>query len=102
MDRRLELQYKLEAILGSENVYYQQPASLRMDYPCIRYSIGTGSHAYADNKLYHREKSYELMVIDPDPDSAIPDKLLEAFSKIRFNRGFVADNLNHFSLTLFY
>ena len=38
MGSRLELQSKLEELLGSRNVYYQPPESLKMKYPAIRYS----------------------------------------------------------------
>ena len=42
--RRLQLHEILVGILGNENVYFQPPANLVMQYPCIRYermSVGT-------------------------------------------------------------
>ena len=35
---RLELQDLLETVLGSQYVYFQPPATLRMRYPCIVYA----------------------------------------------------------------
>ena len=38
MKTRLELQNKLEELLGFRHVYYQPPESVKMEYPAIRYS----------------------------------------------------------------
>ena len=37
MGTRLELQSKLEEILGSRQVYYQPPETVKMEYPAIVY-----------------------------------------------------------------
>lgn len=100
--RRLELQSKLEEILGSKNVYFQPPGTLRMKYPCIRYTRDRGNHLFADDKTYRYEQAYQIMYIDPDPDSDIIDKLLEHFPMISYNRHYVADNLNHDVFILYY
>ena len=102
MSRRLELQAKLEEILGSKNVYFQPPGTLRMRYPCIRYVRDRGNHIFADNKTYHYEQAYQLTYIDPDPDNDVVKKLLEYFPMISYNRHFVADQLNHDVLILYY
>ena len=39
MRNRLDLQKIFEDILGSKNVYFQPPESLKMKYPAIRYSL---------------------------------------------------------------
>ena len=38
MASRLNLQDKLEEVLGSKQVYFQPPESLKLKYPCIVYS----------------------------------------------------------------
>lgn len=39
MGTRLELQNKLEELLGSRHVYFQPPESVKMEYPAIKYSM---------------------------------------------------------------
>ena len=41
MGTRLELQNKLEELLGSRHVYFQPPESVKMEYPAIKYSMTT-------------------------------------------------------------
>lgn len=101
-ERRLQLHEELCEILGSRNVYFQPSGTTRMQYPCIRYSRDRGIHIRADNRTYIYRQAYQLIYIDPDPDNDIVDKLIEHFSEISFNRNYVADNLNHDVLILYY
>ena len=52
MDKRLKLQSNLEKLLGSKHVYYQPPASLKMEYPAIRYSKSNINSRHADDIKY--------------------------------------------------
>lgn len=98
---RIELQTLLENVLGSRNVYFQPPESIRMEYPAIIYSLNRINNNYADNSIYLKNKEYELIVIDWDPESEIVDRLSELLF-CRFDRSYKADDLNHFVLTLFF
>ena len=49
---RLALHKKLVDILGSTNVYYQEPPNTGMKYPCILYSFNSIAVDKADNKPY--------------------------------------------------
>ena len=98
---REELQYLLEDILGSTNVYFQPPASVRMKYPAIVYSLENINDLPANNDPYHRDKSYQLTLIDKDPDNEIVDKLSD-LQFCSFERFFTSDNLNHFVYRIFY
>ena len=102
MASRLDLQSELETILGTRNVYFNPPASVRMKYPCIRYSRSGITDRHADNLRYTSCNQYEVIVIDPDPDSALPDTILTHFQMCRFDRTYVADNLCHSVLTIYY
>ena len=102
MADRLDLQAELENVLGSENVYFQPPGSVKMSYPAIRYNLSEPDLKRANNKIYRKTKAYEGVVIDSDPDTDIPDVLLEHFEMIRFGRPYTADNLNHYPFTLYY
>lgn len=101
MASRLELQTRLEEILGSRNCYFQPPASLKMSYPAIRYKLNDIDKVNANNKAYILSRSYEVIVIDANPDSEIPDKVLQ-LPMCRFDRYYAADNLNHYVFTLYY
>ena len=79
MGTRLELHNKLEGFLGNKHVYYQPPASVKMEYPCIVYS--------KDNIKM--------------PDNDVIYKLLR-LPYCSYDRHYVSDNLNHDVLILYY
>lgn len=96
---RLQLHEKLKAIVP--NVYFQQPPSQGLVYPCIIYKRDAESTDHANNTLYRRKKRYQVEVIDRNPDSTIPDDV----SKLpfcSFSRFFVVDNLNHDVYNLYF
>lgn len=101
MASRLELQTKLEELLGSRNVYYNPPTNLRMEYDCIRYSLGTIQSEYANDAKYSKMKRYELIVISRVSDPEIVDDLLE-LPYCSMGTPYKADNLNHYPLTLYW
>ncbi len=102
MDRRLTLHEQLINVLGNNNVYFQPPDKLIMKYPCIRYSKVRPMVEHADNTGYFKKDHYELIVIDEDPDTTIPDRLVEALQYCSIDRYFVSDNLTHCQLDLYY
>lgn len=106
MDRRLLLQTTLEQLRGPEpedkiNTYFQPPQNVSMVYPAIRYFQDDEAALFADDSPYHRRKRYQVTVIDRAPDSDIPDKVAE-LPLCKFNRAYVADNLNHTVYTLYF
>lgn len=103
MGRRLELHEELCELLGSKNVYFQPPESLKMQYPCIRYSISGIPKINANDKVYVKTcTTYTLTVIDTDPDSDISTRILTHFPMTRFDRTYTSNNLNHHVLTVNY
>lgn len=102
MATRLNLQTELENILGSQNVYFQPPESIKLKYPCIVYSRSGIDKHNAGNKLYKSMNQYEVTVIDRDPDSTFPTDILAHFPMCGFSREFVSDNLYHNVLTIYY
>lgn len=101
MRDRLKLQAILEEKLGSSNVYFQPPASVRMKYPAIVYSRSDIDNRFADNSPYSQEKAYTVTVIDKDPDSKIVDRIA-SLPKCMYDRNYRVENLNHDVFTLFY
>lgn len=102
MDRRLELHEKLCDILGSRNVYFQPPESVKLKYPCIIYALSDIYVKHANNHIYGHKNRYTLTVVDRDPDSTIHEDILYSFKYCSFDRPFTRDNLNHKVLTLYY
>lgn len=84
-----------------DNVYFQPPAELEMEFPAIVYQRDPASAQYADNVPYRYTKRYQITVIDRDPDSPIPD-VIGLMPMCTHNRFFVANNLNHDVFTLFF
>lgn len=101
MADRLDLQGLLEEMLGSENVYYMPPESKKMQYDAIRYSKKNIRTDYANNAIYRMKDCYELVVIAKLPDHPIIKDLL-ALPYCSYDRHYVADNLNHDVLTIYY
>ena len=101
MATRVDLQNVLEELLGSRNVYYQPPESLKMNYPAIVYSRKMIDNSYANNSVYKQNYAYEITVIDKNPDSEIVNKVSK-LPTCRFDRHFKSDNLNHDVFTLYY
>ena len=101
MASRLKLQTELEELLGTRNVYYSPPASLKMQYPAIVYSRSDIDNAHANNSVYKQEYAYEIIVIDRNPDSEIVKKV-SRLPRCRFNRHYPSDNLNHDVFTIYY
>lgn len=94
MGSRLELQNLLESILGSRNVYYQPPESIRINYPAIIYSRNDIDNKFADDIVYMQNHTYQVIVIDANPDSKIIDKMSK-LPMCRYDRHYTSDNLNH-------
>lgn len=101
MASRLELHEKLVEVLGSRNVYYQSPESMKMQYPAIRYSKSRINNKFANDKTYQKLTRYEVTVIDYEPDSPVVDALLE-LPYCTFDRAYNSNNLHHEVLTIYY
>ena len=99
MSSRIELHKILALTLGSVNVYYQPPSTLIMSYPAIVYSRDSMASKYANNNVYCVTTSYEVIVIDKNPDSAIPGKVA-LLPTCKFNVNYIKDNLNHDAFTI--
>ena len=101
MSSREELQTRLEEVLGSRNVYFQPPSNIHMKYPAIVYSRSRIANNHANDNVYKQSLSYDLTVIDANPDSEIVMKISQ-LPKCRHDRHFKSDNLNHDVFTIYY
>lgn len=85
-----------------DNVYYQPPENLKMKYPCIRYEKEDIDTDFADDRTYNKTSEYLLTVIGDDPDTDIPDRLLEELQHCTFDRRYISDNLYHDVLRVYF
>lgn len=100
LNDRLALHELLCEKLGSRNVYFQPPESVKMKYPAIVYSRNRIENTSADNIVYRQSVRYTITVIDRNPDSEIVERISQ-IPRIMFDRSYVSDNLNHDTFTLF-
>lgn len=102
---RAELHEALVGILGSENVYYDPPATVKMKYPCIVYSLAHMHNRSANNgPVYIRYDSYTVTFIAREPEQtrrdSVPERLLAMGGSV-FDRDFTGDNLHHYVFTVY-
>ncbi|MBQ3887189.1 MAG: hypothetical protein VZR73_08795 [Acutalibacteraceae bacterium] len=98
---REELHELLVSVLGSRNVYFQPPESIRMQYPAIVYARNNMQNRFADGAVYTQQTAYELTVIDKNPDSILIKKV-SLLPFCQFDRHYTADNLNHDVFTIYF
>lgn len=101
MSDRLNLQTKFEEILGSRNVYFQPPASVSMLYPAIRYELKDFKGISANNNTsYVVSTGYECVLIMKEPDTEYLPEIFK-IPYCRFGRYYRADNLHHYTFTIY-
>lgn len=101
MRRREELHEILCEALGSRNVYFQPPESIKMQYPAIVYSRDDIDNNFANNSVYMQSLAYSVIVVDSDPDSEAVDRVSK-LPRCQYDRHYKSDNLNHDVFTIYY
>lgn len=92
MAPRAQLQSLLEQ--SCDNVYFQPPPDVQMQYPAIVYERARAETLHADNRPYRVVKRYQLTLITRSPDEPLLDTIA-ALPQCIHERFYVADNLNH-------
>lgn len=107
MDRRLELHHRLQQLYESatgassaNRVWFQPPASVRLEYPCLIYKLSDMPVEHANNHPYKLDSQYELTVIDRDPLGPLRTQvaLLPECAMIRV---YESDNLHHYVFRIY-
>lgn len=101
MASRLELQSMLEGLLGSRNVYFQPPESIKMKYPAVVYALERIDTTKADNSSYLKNKAYQLNYITTNPDDTMVDTILELPS-CAYVQTYKSENLYHHVFRLYF
>ena len=106
MMNRIEFHNVLKSIMDDlgykgTRVFYNPPSNISLSYPCIIYRRDSIEDRHADNNRYFNRTRYTIQVIDKNPDSEIPIKVLDLFPYSRFSSEYVIDNLYHFQLNVY-
>lgn len=106
MGDRFDLDERLVTVLGltepdgDRHVYFNPSSSVFLKYPAIKYSIKKIDSIFASGGSYRRAPAYDVILIDENPDSEYVNKILE-LPYCAFDRFYIADNLNHWSFTIY-
>ena len=106
MGERLDLHERLVAVLdltepdGDRHVYFNPPPSVSLKYPAIRYSLNRIDTLFANGDSYRSTPSYEVTLIDEEPDTEYLIPILQ-IPYCKFDRFYRADNLNHWTFTIY-
>lgn len=94
MRTRIELHNQLKTLLGSDNVYYQPPENIKIQYPAIIYAKKNIDVINANDSIYYKNIDYSITVLDTRPDNKVIDKIL-SLNNARFERHYFMNSLNH-------
>ena len=100
-EKRKELQDILEYILGSKQVYFQPPETIKMSYPAIVFSIEGIINKKANNGNYTFNYKFNINVI---AKTLINDDVLNklfALEYCSFDRSYKSDGLYHYVFTIY-
>ena len=100
--KRAELGDRLEEILGSSNVYFEPPETVKLNYPCIIYERSAGDTIFANNKPYRFKVRYTVTAISRKADNPVVEVLAMSLPSIQYDRHFVSDNLHHDVFEVYY
>ena len=97
----MELDRILRTTLGTTNVYFDPPESIKIKYPCIVYSLGGISQRKADNQTYIGLKRYGLTYITQEADDPMVDTL-EELDYCHLNRPYTSNGLFHYAYDIYF
>lgn len=83
-------------------VYFQPPADVRLEFPCIVFKLEGGDTKYADDGPYKYRDRYTVTAITTNPDSRIREYIRNGFRLCRYDRRLVNKNLIHDIFTIYY
>lgn len=102
MIARVDLQNKLEEILGSSNVYFQAPPNTGMKYPAIVYSFERFNRRNADNQPYIVTGRWQITHMYKSIKNDLKEKFIFDIPCCSFERRIVKDGIynDYYSINL--
>lgn len=93
MKTREEVQQLLEDILGSDNVYFQEPPNREMKYPAIVYSFNNFNRMDADDKPYILHGRYQVIHMYRHIKNDLKTKFITEIPYCYFERRMVTNGI---------
>lgn len=92
-----EFRLKVYDILSefAENVYYNPPEGVKMQYPCIIYALQAKPDNSADNLPYFMNETYQITYIHRSVEEESVSDRMARTKGFSFDRSFRSDNLYH-------
>lgn len=100
MDERPSLQSRLLEL--APKAWREAPSMPHMTYPCFTYRLEGAKVDRGDNRPYLIHPKYSVLYISQQANDGIIRQMLEAFPNCAFDRHYEADQLHHYSFTLYY
>lgn len=100
MLKRVDIQEKFKFLLGSNNVYYQPPANLKMKYPAIVYSLDGLDVKRFDNTRLINKNCFSVTHIYRNESENLVETMLKSFEYISFDNRSIVDGIynDHFTI----
>ena len=93
MKTREEVHQILEDILGSKNVYFQEPPNTGMKYPAIVYSFNNFNRLDADDKPYILHGRYQVIHMYKSIRNDLKMKFISEIPYCYFERRMITDGI---------
>lgn len=102
MLKRVDIQEKFKFLLGSNNVYYQPPANLKMKYPAIVYSLDGLDVKHFDNKRLINKNCFSVTHIYRNESENLVETMLKNFEYISFDNRSIVDGIYNDHYTIYW
>ena len=102
MLKRVDIQEKFKFLLGSNNVYYQPPANLRMKYPAIVYSLDGLDVKRFDNTRLINKNCFSVTHIYRNESENLVETMLKNFEYISFDNRSIVDGIYNDHYTIYW
>lgn len=102
MLKRVDIQEKFKFLLGSNNVYYQPPANLKMKYPAIVYSLDGLDVKRFDNKRLINKNCFSVTHIYRNESENLVETMLKNFEYISFDNRSIVDGIYNDHYTIYW
>ena len=102
MLKRVDIQEKFKFLLGSNNVYYQPPANLKMKYPAIVYSLDGLDVKRFDNRRLINKNCFSVTHIYRNESENLVETMLKNFEYISFDNRSIVDGIYNDHYTIYW
>ena len=102
MLKRVDIQEKFKFLLGSNNVYYQPPANLKMKYPAIVYSLDGLDVKRFDNTRLINKNCFSVTHIYRNESENLVETILKNFEYISFDNRSIVDGIYNDHYTIYW